>query len=341
MVGGIYRDGTKNSYTLVDSSINFLRDKLQKIIPIKSFLNGVDIMHLPRRVNSSLLLWLPIMDNYATFFPVVDTKTTLIVSKIVRGNIDSAIERRISTGADAIIVFSLKNTILKYKLIDKYDNIWVDTYKLADLATEIVRFFAWNTYNKKAQYVLSHNKYSIGEVEKDIINIFSNLCNTICTTVGTNVKFSSAIRCSFLTPNSMHAYKFAHISKKIVSQPTNRKDFTLTNKSFAGSILYRGSYLEIPSSNSELFLSIFKNTNLNYLIRLNCNTTKFPWLPEYYSDGDEREIQTILQIIKNTPSGVINMTNKGCLIYGTIIQDLRDIISKISLNLTPTLAKVH
>lgn len=122
--------------------------KMIKFLPRVDSVNGGQILDLPLKPESNLILWMPNIDNEEPkHYPVKPVGSVLICSKVMHDSVTriEAISRIFKMHGNAVICITKKqaspNPVFDFELIDALGNTWYLGTDLQKLCEAIVRFY--------------------------------------------------------------------------------------------------------------------------------------------------------------------------------------------------------
>lgn len=284
-----------------------------------------------------LIIWAANIDNsIEKIYPKKDVGSILIVTKVLREDrteVD-AITRIFTMHANAVIAIKSNQHPFIFKLMDALGNVWCDTTDMSILADSITNIYKWtNSSIRKRCVNVGDGDFDFSEYQ-EFIDINKKVADIFEENKGRYFGNTST-RCMKMFPTNRVDSTHMIVSRRDVSKKRlTTEDLVMTTSGRINSnpyelkIEYYGK--NKPSVDTPIQLALYeKFPNINYMIHGHSYIKKALYTDKYYPCGDMREVDSVSKYMIFT-YGVVNLRNHGFLIYADTIDNLKNIVNKIS-----------
>jgi ribulose-5-phosphate 4-epimerase/fuculose-1-phosphate aldolase len=289
---------------------------------------------LPKTIKGNdLVIWMPDIDNEEQKdYPVKDKGSVLICSKVMREGytLIDAVSRIFKMHGNAVIaIYKNEDRKFRFQLVDALGNIWIDTTRIEDLCRSILDLHGWTKSSirvslEKEEY---HTIKPLSPAEQkelqNFIDINKKLAYSVAEQCGNRYFGNYSTRCTKLFP-SLRGTSDILVSPRNV----NKKTIEITDMV----PIYKGKYVgeRKPSVDTPIQLEIYNEIqDVNCMIHGHAYIKDAITTSHYYPCGDIREVPETIKLIKQGKK-TINLKNHGFLIVAKSIEEMGDIVSKLS-----------
>lgn len=308
--------------------ISSIVKKLATSLNAKSLNGGSykDLQNIAKEIPFyDIVVWMPNIDNKYEEVPFTKKiGSTLIVSKAIRDNTrgrGDAVARIFKYQGNGVIQIQYGEKF-EFTLIDALNNDWAKSFNIDEISQGIINISNWTkeakregTLRKKdaLDKFIAINK----SVSNNVIEIQGRFFGNLST------------RCAALFPSQRKDGSYLVSGRNTDKRQIKRTDMVecfLENEK----IRYLGE--RKPSVDTPVQINIYEELpNINYMIHGHNFLEDVPSTHHYYPCGDKREIPEIIELIKGTSCGAINLKNHGFLLYAQTLEELENIANNIKI----------
>lgn len=288
--------------------------------------------------NFDLILWMPNVSNEEEkIYPEKRIGTTLIVSKVLRGNTDAhigeAISRIFKMSANAVIAIDTSESTYKFILIDALGNTWASTTDLVELSKAIEDFYLWTANAVRIGTVkISDDPKHTPDYIDDFCKVIKRVSEKVENERGGRYFGNASTRCEKTFPSMKSSNETIFVSKRNISKKHILPDDFVCVMNSSKYVLYNGP--DKPSVDTPIQLSLYEAyPNIKFMIHGHAHIKYAQETGHYFPCGDMRELGEIIDRLPRNPSTfVLNLKNHGFLIGTSTIEELKNIVEDIEFS---------